>query len=118
MRQLEVEWSSDESRTVVRLAGDFDAEAEREVRAITTVADAAPGLHIDLRDVRFVDEAGLDLVEELARHPAIVVEATSPAIVQMLDLTQDLGGEWPSLRQHVIDLTDSRSNATTTENER
>jgi anti-anti-sigma regulatory factor len=109
VRQLEVEWSSDESRTVVRLAGHFDAEAEREVRAITTVADAAPGIHIDLLGVRFVDEAGLHLVEELASHPAIVVRATSPAIVQMLDLTRDVTGEWPTLRQHVIDLTDEGS---------
>lgn len=109
MRQLDVEWSSDERRTVVRLAGDLDAQAARDVRTITTVADAAPGLHIDLRDIQFVDEAGLELVEELASHPTIVVEASSPVIAQLLDLTQDIGGDWSSLRQHVIDLTNDET---------
>ena len=78
--QLEARWMSDEASTVVRLVGHLDATAEDEVRRITTVADAAPGIHIDLTDVRFVDEVGLDLVQELERHPAIVVRATSPAI--------------------------------------
>ena len=78
--QLEAQWSSDEESTVVRLAGHLDAAAEDEVRRITTVADAAPGLYIDLTDVRFVDDVGLGLVDQLASHPAIVIRGTSPAI--------------------------------------
>ena len=78
--QLEARWTSDEASTVVRLAGHLGAAAEDEVRRITTVADAAPGLYIDLTDVRYVDDAGLGLVEELASHPAIVIRGTSPAI--------------------------------------
>lgn len=78
--QLEARWVSDEATTVVRLAGHLDATAEDEVRRITTVADAAPGIYIDLTDVRYVDEVGLDLVQELERHPAIVIRGTSPAI--------------------------------------
>ena len=78
--QLEARWSSDEASTVVRLAGHLDAGAVDEVRRITTVADAAPGLHIDLTDVRHVDESAIELVQELTSHPAIVIRGTSPAI--------------------------------------
>ncbi|HEX4905864.1 MAG TPA: hypothetical protein VFU93_10455 [Acidimicrobiales bacterium] len=78
--QLEARWTSDEATTVVRLAGHLDATAEDEVCRITTVADAAPGIYIDLTDVQYVDDVGLDLVQELERHPAIVIQGTSPAI--------------------------------------
>lgn len=78
--QLEAEWVSDEDATVVRLAGHLDATAEDEVRRITTVAEAAPGIYIDLTEVRYVDDVGLDLVAELERHPAIVIRGTSQAI--------------------------------------
>ena len=84
LRRLEVQWSSDRLTTVVRLAGHLDATAADDVRRITAVADAAPGLHVDLAGVRYVDVTALELVEELAKNPAIVIDDASPAISAVL----------------------------------
>lgn len=84
LRRLEVQWSSDRLTTVVRLAGRLDAGAVDVVRRITAVAAAAPGLHVDLAGVRFVDVTALELVEELAKNPAIVIDDASPAIAAVL----------------------------------
>ena len=97
-RQLTIRWSSEPGVTVAHLRGHVDAGAADQLGAIAVVADSAPRVALDLSDVHFVDVAGLDLLEQLARRPDIEVRGESVAIRRVLDRTDGVVDDWPALR--------------------
>ena len=98
LRQIQVTWSNEDRRVIAHLRGDVDADATDEIRGIAIVADQGPGLTLDLADVRFVDIAGLDLLEDLARRPNVQIRNRSDAILHLLARTEVVIAGWPYLR--------------------
>ena len=98
-RQLTIRWSSEPGVTVAHLRGHVDAGAAEDLGAVAVVADSAPRVVLDLVDVHFVDIAGLDLLEELARRPNVAVRSQSAAITRVLARTDGIVEDWAALRE-------------------
>jgi anti-sigma B factor antagonist len=81
--------------TVLAPAGDLDGEAAAALRPIWRATAGAPGdelLVVDLRDITFVDAAGLGLLvgvhNERRRHGSgLVLRNASPRVLRLLRLT-------------------------------
>ena len=97
-RQLTIRWSSEPGVTVAHLRGHVDAGSAGDLGAIAVVADSAPRIVLDVADIHFVDVAGLDLLDELARRPNVAVRGQSVAIKRVLARTDGVVDDWAALR--------------------
>lgn len=98
VRLLRVRWTVEPRTVVLRLVGDLDASARDDIHAVETVADSAPPFIVDLSGITFVDIIGLDLLDSLVARDGVTVRDASHRIRRVLERTEGLDGEWPSLR--------------------
>ena len=96
-------------RAVVRLAGELDLEAKREMAAARPELPVAGPVEIDLRAVRFMDSTGLTALVELhqlltARGCAVWVQGARGVVLRVLDLAAAAG--WLPMPLHCPERPD------------
>ena len=93
MESLTLEHDRDGERTVLRLRGELDRltadDVDRTVRELA--ASTTSGLILDLRDLEFIDSAGLrslsrahNVLTDAGR--TLVLRAPSPAVLRLIEL--------------------------------
>ena len=85
LEQLRLQWSVEDSTSVVTLRGEVDLDASPTLRGIAHVAKQESKLVIDLSEITFVDLDGVDLIIDLVQLESVVVRNVSPAIARTLD---------------------------------
>ena len=77
----------DETGTI-RLIGELDIAGSEAMNQALALVDGAPALRIDVRDVTFVDSAGLSILLRCARRGRdVVLIGASDAVARLLEFT-------------------------------
>lgn len=85
LEQLRVQWSVEDSTSVVTLRGEVDSDAKPTFLGIAQVACQESKIVIDLSEITFVDLTGVDLIVDLVQLESVVIRNVSPAIAHTLD---------------------------------